>query len=159
LIKWPDISEVAVRQIGWGNDWENQRIVDTFLKHDPREMLNLLCENSRIKKSSFIKSIRRRTPHIEDDVESLSAAVDAVIEERRHHWAYLKKQPFPDQNFPRRHGGILDFGPVKLEKLRVLHDGDGGTGLSARVPPHMFRPMVSGLLEAQWPNLDDLASW
>ncbi|KAJ9133554.1 hypothetical protein NKR23_g10671 [Pleurostoma richardsiae] len=106
----------------------NKRIVDTFLKLSPEEILHLVDCRSQYSKGKLVRMMRTGYPNILQDTQSLTSALDAVLQERRESreralsgsFLDLPTDLFSTARSKRwaRSGGILDWIGVDDEAIR-----------------------------------------
>ena len=82
--------------------------------------------------------MRFAQPSIEDGVEYLSGSLAQLLQERRElvkmeagQRALKRNRYFPRNNFPKPHGGILDYHAQRWQRVREKYGNDRGQGLEA----------------------------
>ncbi|SPO05631.1 uncharacterized protein DNG_08318 [Cephalotrichum gorgonifer] len=121
-------SQVADAEVCWNDPSRLGRIIRTYAKLDPKELIHYFESIYNYPKKRLIADIRLRHPGFADDQESLQGAIRSTLQERR----WLGKLPVPTDMA----GGIVDFGDERdqeLEKLGSDGSWDGSLPKPARI--------------------------
>ncbi|PKS12256.1 hypothetical protein jhhlp_001556 [Lomentospora prolificans] len=113
-------SQVADAEVRWNDQSRVGRIIRTYTKLDPRELVHYFETIYSYPKKRLISDIRLNHPRFADDQESLQAAIRSVLEER----IWLGKLPIPTDTV----GGIVYFEDDRddeVDRLGSDHSIDG----------------------------------
>lgn len=66
---------------GW-DDWRTKDIVNTYLKLDPAQLKHLIEQSVKLNKPAIIQTARRSQADFSEQQETLSCAIQTVLQER-----------------------------------------------------------------------------
>lgn len=123
-------SEVTDAEVRWNDQSRLGRIIRTYTKLDPKELVHYFETIYSYPKKRLLADVHTRHPRFVDDQESIQAAIRSALQER----SWLRRLPVPTD----AGGGIVDFGDERDGELARL-GADGSWDGSLPKPATLVR--------------------